>query len=245
MPLTYVLPVHNEEATLADCLARLRAHLATQQPGSDVLLVENGSKDGSADLARRLAAQPHPVPVYAYSLREAGIGHAYDRGIREALRLGGPSPARWLVLSAADLPFGFSDLTQARPHLDDPRAPLLIGSKAHPESVVQVSTERAVATRAYRIVRRMVAGMRTGDSQGTLFLRLDVAARLVDVIRARDFFYSTELVFHVEREGRPIIELPVMVAPERRSSTVRPARDGAKMLMGLLRLVSGWGRIDG
>jgi glycosyltransferase involved in cell wall biosynthesis len=242
MRLSYVLPVHNEEAILADNVARLRAVLGAHE-GSRILLIENGSRDGSAALALRLAATVHPVPVLAYSLPLAGIGHAYDRGMREVLALDGADRDHWLVLSAADLPFGFSDLEHALPNLRDSAAPLLIGSKAHPQSEVHVPRQRAIATQLYRRIRRGVAGMRTGDSQGSLFVRLDLAAQLVDLIRSRDFFYSTELVFHVERMGHPVVELPVTVEPEARASTVKPVRHGAKMFMALLRTVRRWGRV--
>lgn len=242
MLLTYVLPVHNEEAILADNVARLRTVLEGH-PGSRILLVENGSRDGSFAVAKRLEGVTRSVSVHAFSLPLAGIGHAYDRGMREALVLDGASPSRYLVLTAADLPFGFTDLEQVLPHLADPNAPLFIGSKAHPESTVHVSRERAVATRVYRGLRRAVAGMRTGDSQGSIFLRQDVAARLLDLIVTRDFFYSTELVYHAERLRHPIVELPVTVAPEARASTVRPLKHGTAMLLALLRTVRTWGRI--
>jgi dolichyl-phosphate beta-glucosyltransferase len=242
MPLIYVLPVHNEEAVLGGNVARLRSALE-RHPGASMLLVENGSRDGSAALARRLAEEPHAVRARAFSLPEAGIGHAYDRGLREALRLVGASTAHWAVLTAADLPFGFTDLEQAIPHLDDQAGPLLIGSKAHPRSQVHAPRRRVLATTIYRGLRRTLAGMRAGDSQGSVFLRLDVAARLVDLVTARDFFYSTELVFHAERLRHPIIELPVVVAPESRASTVRPLRHGAAMLVDLVRTVGRFGRI--
>jgi len=242
MLLTYLLPVHNEEAILADSVARLRAVLA-RHPGSRILLVENGSHDGSFALAKRLEGVAESVSVNAYSLPEAGIGHAYHRGMREALVLDGAAPSRYVVLTAADLPFAFTDLEQALPHLADTRAPILIGSKAHPRSTVRVSRERAIATRVYRGLRHAVAGMRTGDSQGSIFLRLDVVEKFLDLIVSRDFFYSTELVYHAERLGHPIVELPVTVAPEARASTVRPLRHGSAMMLALLGTVRRWGRI--
>ncbi len=85
--------------------------------------------------------------------------------------------------------------------------------------------------------------MRTGDSQGSIFMRMDVVKRFLDLVVSRDFFYSTELVFHAERLGHPIVELPVTVAPEARASTVRPLRDGSAMMLALFRLVRRWGRI--
>ena len=243
MPLVYVLPVHNEAAILARNVASLRQTLDAFA-GSRILLAENGSGDPSLAIARELAAQPGSVPVQALTIASAGIGHAYDLGIRQALAEITDTAEHWLVLTAADLPFGFSDLNQAVPFLP-PGQPvsLLIGSKAHPRSQVHVSPKRALASQVYRVFRRIVAGMRSGDSQGSIFLRLDLARRLVPLIESRDFFYSTELVFHAERLGVPIVELPVALQPEQRGSTVRPWRDGTSMLRSLLRQVHRWGRV--
>lgn len=242
MLLTYILPVHNEETILADNVARLRAVLR-HHPGSRIVLVENGSHDRSFAVAKRLEGSADGVSVHALSVPAAGIGHAYHRGMQEALSIDGAAPSRYVVLTAADLPFAFTDLEQALPHVAHARAPILIGSKAHPGSTVRVSRERAAATLIYRCLRRAVAGMRTGDSQGSIFVRMDVVPTFLDLVVSRDFFYSTELVFHAERLGQAIVELPVTVAPEARASTVRPLRHGSAMMLALLRTVRSWGRI--
>ena len=245
MALIYVLPVHNEAAILARNVENLRWTLEAFA-GSRILLAENGSRDSSLAIARELAAQPGSVAVQALTIASAGIGHAYDLGIRQALADITDTTEHWLVLTAADLPFGFSDLSHAVPFLGPGQtASLLMGSKAHPRSQVHVSPERALASQVYRALRRIVAGMRSGDSQGSIFLRLDMASLLVRLIESRDFFYSTELVFHAERLGLPIVELPVVVQPEQRESTVRPWRHGISMLRSLLRQVHRWGRVPG
>jgi len=98
--------------------------------------------------------------------RLAGIGHAYDLGIRQALADITDTTEHWLVLTAADLPFGFSDLSHAVPFLGPGQtASLLMGSKAIPEQV-HVSPERALASQVYRALRRIVAGMRSAIPRG-------------------------------------------------------------------------------
>jgi len=213
--LTVVLPVHNEEQMLAANVARMARRLRAMQGA--IYLVENGSRDRSWELARGLEGSCESVPVQAFRELSAGIGYAYQRGIEEALRAERNDSARkghWVLLSAADLPFGFTDLDGAEALLtagDGCRT--LIGSKAHPQSQVSVSLERRLASMAYRQARRLVLGMRTADSQGTVFLRLDLAAALVGQVRSRDFFYSTELIYLVERSGERVLELPVTLEP--------------------------------
>jgi dolichyl-phosphate beta-glucosyltransferase len=238
--LSYVVPVHNEERILASSVNRLVERLEAF-PGSQVLLVENGSRDGSWALAGQLAGGTRGGRVRAFREAQAGIGYAYHRGLSElgcAGRQGadaGRADEHWAVLTAADLPFDFTDLDQALPHLRG-GARLLIGSKAHPDSRLQIGLQRRLASRAYRLARRLVLGMKCGDSQGSVFIRADLAAALVPRIQSRDFFYSTELIFLAERAGERVLEVPVVLAPSLRGSTVRPLRDGLVMGRQLFRL---------
>jgi dolichyl-phosphate beta-glucosyltransferase len=243
MRLSYVLPVHNEEAVLALNVARLRAHLSNY-PGAEIILVENGSRDDSWRVACALAERPGSVPIRAFRVSSAGIGYAFDRGLREIIATASDATRRWAILTATDLPFDFTDLDAAGPFLgQNGPPPLLIGSKAHPASIVDVPYQRRLASWLYRQARHFIAGMRTMDSQGSIFVRLDVAARLVPQVQARDFFYTTELVLHTERLGERIVELPVTLAPSRRASTVRPLRHGTAMCLALVRETMRGGRV--
>ena len=227
LELVYVLPVHNEETILGANVARVVEYLE-RFDATHVYLVENGSRDASWSVARGLE-RGGPVTVRAFHEPSAGIGYAYDRGLNEAIAAFGPSTGHWAVLTAADLPFGFTDLEAALPHLDAGTARILIGSKAHPASVVDRTPERRVMSAVYRGARRAIVGMRVGDSQGSVFLRLDLAASLVTRIRARGFFYTTELCHYAERAGETIVELPVVLEEAKRASTVKPLKHGLEM----------------
>lgn len=224
--LVYFLPVHNEQTVLATNVARLREHLA-RFSGAEIFLLENGSRDTSWTIAQELAKQPGTT---AFKEDHAGIGYAYHRGFEEALARFGPSKTTWAVLTAADLPFGFSDLDAAMVHLDSGRSRILMGSKAHPDSSVGRGAQRWAMSQAYRLARRALLGMRVGDSQGSVFVRLDLAAELAPKVESRGFFYSTELCHHAEKAGETIVELPVVLEESKRASTVRPLKHGTEML---------------
>lgn len=239
--LVYVLPVHDDETILAENVARL-VSCVSRHPGTEVFLVENGSKDASWRIAQEIEASTRDGAVRAFREENAGIGYAYHRGLEEALARFGPSKDRWAILTASDLPFGFSDLEAALSHLGRPDARILMGSKAHPDSRANTGTLRRAMSYTYRAARRAIVGMRVGDSQGSVFLRLDLAAELAPKIESRNFFYSTELCHFAERAGETIVELPVVLAESRRPSTVKPWRDSTTMARQLLALRNQRGR---
>jgi glycosyltransferase involved in cell wall biosynthesis len=243
--LTYILPVHNETATLRQSVTRIYERLRTLSVAAwRILLVENGSRDASAALVSTLAeeyARAHnggEPPVLAFAEPEAGIGVGYYRGIQEALDRFGEGDDHWIVLTAADIPFGFSDLEAflaAQP--SQPRVSVFIGSKAHPKSHVDTSPRRKLASAVFRALTWSVLRLKTRDSQGVFFLRASYAAMVCPSIRSRDFFYSTELVYRSERAGESIVELPVhYVAEKKRQSTVRLGRDGLRVARKMLDL---------
>jgi dolichyl-phosphate beta-glucosyltransferase len=238
MKLSWVLPVHNDEMTIAANVARLAGH-TKQFGGSEILLVENGSRDASWEECRKLDGELEGgVRVRAFREPNAGIGFAYARGLAELETLHGPDTERWAVLTGSDLPWGFTDLDSALPLMKSGRAPVLIGSKAHPESRAFGGYKRFAMSMAFRVLRRLLVGMKTGDSQGSFFVRLDVAVSLAHRIVSRDFFYTTELVWFAEPLPDGVVEVPATIEPSQLvgTTTVRPLKHGTAMLKQLIEL---------
>ena len=224
--LSYVLPVHNQEHILAHSVSRLHERLS-ELPGSEIVLVENGSSDASAELCLRLAADQHSSRVAVCAVDSpTGMGHALRRGMQIAR-------GEVVVLTAADLPFGFTDLDAFLAEPERPR--LAIGSKAHPRSRVDVSLQRRLMSGLFRGLRAAVLGLRVGDSQGTVFLESRLARRILPHLACGDFLISTEVVCWAIQFGAHAVELPV-VYPRSGGTTVSPLRDSARMAAGLFAL---------
>lgn len=236
--LSWILPVHNNERLIAANVARLVEH-TKQFERSEIVLVENGSRDASWEQCEKLDGDHIGVRVRAFRESKAGIGFAYARGLAELEKLHGPDSRRWAVLTASDLPFGFTDLESALPLMHSGRAPVIIGSKAHPESRAFAGWKRLAMSTVYRMARRALVGMKTGDSQGSFFIRLDVAVPLAHRIVARDFFYTTELVYYAEPLPEGVVEVPTVIEPSQLvagATTVRPLKHGTAMLKQLVAL---------
>ena len=80
--LSIILPAHNEATRLPRALQNLDAYLARQPYRAEVIVVENGSSDGTADVARAFAAEHPYVRVFEEATR--GKGLAIKRGMLEA-----------------------------------------------------------------------------------------------------------------------------------------------------------------
>lgn len=239
-PLRFVVPVHNDAEVIEKTVEILAGELG-KRPASEghheIALIENGSVDASWEVAQRLAGDRGGVMVLAFREESAGLGYALARGAREFLAREPNPSAVWIMLTASDLPFGFTDLDAFDAwHARSPGGRIAIGSKAHAQSVVPTTPLRSVMSVVFRAARFALIGMRTGDSQGTFFVRGDLLAAHHEKIVARDYFWTTELVYFAEQAHEPIEELPVRIAPQRRASTVRPFKHGSRMFRALLEL---------
>ncbi|MGH9039268.1 MAG: glycosyltransferase [Acidimicrobiia bacterium] len=225
--LSYLVPVYNEELTIPDTTKVLVERLA-EFSNSEVVLIENGSTDASPalveDLARTLSG-PHVRVVAAHS--DKGVGNALRTGMQLA------SGDLWAI-TAADLPFGFSDLDQVLSM--DPRPALVIGSKAHPQSRIGASAKRRLMSSVFRQARELMLGLGVGDTQGTVFIDGALGRRIVHHLQATDYFVTTELIAFATRFGVEPIEVPVDYQAPRSGSKVRPVRDGTSMALALFDL---------
>lgn len=224
--ISYVLPVHNQEGVIATSVERLLARLRGV-PGSEIILVENGSTDSSPALCARLAGSSADGGVAIRVARsDTGMGNALRRGIAIAT-------GDILVLSAADLPFGFTDLDALL--ATDPRPRLAIGSKAHRRSRTRIPAVRRTMSQAFRLLRFAVLGLRVRDSQGTILIDAQLAREIAPHLRCGDFLISTEIIAWGARLGATPVELPItyIATP---GSTVSPLSDSLRMARGLFAL---------
>lgn len=224
--LSYVVPVHNQELVLRLRMTAL-AHRLREFPGSEILLVENGSADGSAQLVEQLSEE-----LDGKGVRVAAT--TSTKGFGAALRLGMQlATGDTVILTAADLPFDFTDLdgwlAAGCPQLG-------IGSKAHPDSVVDVSIKRALMSRGFRWARGMLLDLQVADSQSVTFVDIGLVRRVLPRLRCEGFLITTEVIAWAVWLGATPVEFPVVYPRKPGRSTVRPVRDALNMAWGLLEL---------
>ncbi len=226
--LDVVVPVHNEEHTLAACVHRLHDQLEATYPYPfRITVVDNASSDTTREVATRLAAQ---LPaVRTITMAEKGRGRALKRA--------------WLASDALVLAYLDVDLSSDLDALWPLVAPLMsghsdlaIGTRLHRSSRVVRGTRRELVSRCYNLL--LHASLRVGftDAQcGLKAIRADVAAELLPHVEDPAWFFDTELLVLAERSGLRIHEVPVdwYDDPDSRVDVVATARDD---LRGIVRM---------
>jgi glycosyltransferase involved in cell wall biosynthesis len=223
--LSVVIPMHNSASVIESTVRAWKDYLTSGR--TELILVENGSRDATWEVAQRLADPTDHVEIRL--LRSAkGMGNALRAGILA-------SAGRRVLLSADDLPFGFDDLANAPIHGADAR--VVIGSKAHRESRIRRSLARQVFTIGFRGMRFLVLGSRIGDTQGTFLVEGDLLRAYAPELDERGFLFTTQFAVFAERDGVSIAEIPVTLrrAVIAKESTVRLS-DIGDMGRGLWRL---------
>jgi dolichyl-phosphate beta-glucosyltransferase len=223
--VTYVIPVHNQIAELRKTVRLLVARLG-HLPGSEIILVENGSTDGSGPLCISLAASLDSDEVAVRVTTSAkGMGYAWRRGMAMAR-------CEMLVLTAADLPFGFTDLDG---YLGlTPRPLLVMGSKTHRDSQIETPALRRAMSAGFGLLRAGLIGLDI-DTQGSVLIHRSLAQVLVPHLRAGDYLIGAEINAWAVHEGVTPLEVPVVYTASGRS-TVSPIRDSVAMAAGLFSL---------
>jgi len=224
---SFVLPVHDHALGIEHTLRSLAERLEAGR--DEILVIENGSTDGSWNEIQGIASEwPRDAVALTIAKSEPALGTAYRVGSLLAV-------GRTVVLTADDLPFGFSDLEQFS-QISDP-GPIAIGSKAHPASMVSRSIVRRGLTTSFYWLRRLILGSRTGDSQGTFFVDRDLLQAFARTSRETGYLWTTELVVACEAIGLSPLEMPVTLRGDHGAHESRVSLlDSVRASVGLLRL---------
>ncbi len=232
-----VVPTYDEAQTLPGTLARLR----TAVPEADVLVVDDGSPDGTGELAERAAADDPAVHVLHRSGKQ-GLGKAYVAGFGWALARGydvvvemdadgshQPEELPRLLAAFADGPGG-----------PDARVDLVIGSRWVPGgSVVNWPWHREVLSRGANTYTRLAMGLPVRDATaGFRAYRAPVLAALhLAEVASAGYCFQIDMAWRVHLSGGVIREVPIRFVERQQG---RSKMSNRIVVEALLR-VTGWG----
>ena len=226
-----VIPAYNERNRIEACL-RAVADWVRSRPGGwdwEVILVDDGSTDGTRGIARRLADDLGLPLEIRWHDRNRGKG----RALREGVLASSGDP---VLISDVDLSTPLTEWVKLAERL--PTHPVAIGSRALQEKLVRRKQPvyRRLLGKGGNVLVRMFAVPGIRDTQcGFKLFRGDVARDLFREARVNRFAYDMEILFLARRKGLAIAEVPVLWfnSPE---SKVSLLRDALPTLWDLLRL---------
>lgn len=196
-----VIPTYNEALNLRAIVGRVRA----AQPGLDVLVVDDGSPDGTGAIADEIAAEDPAVTVL-HRTEKAGLGAAYLHGFAVALERG------YDVVGEMD-----ADGSHQPEQLDRLVAGLLdadlvIGSRwVRGGSVENWSKRREALSRGGNLYVRMLLGMKVRDATAGFRLFRSTTLEAVDLatVESTGYVFQTDMTWRTVRAGLRVREVPI------------------------------------
>jgi dolichol-phosphate mannosyltransferase len=208
-----ILPTYDEAANIEAVVRAVLPVLQAASPdGARVLIVDDGSPDGTGVIADRLAQEHEAVDVLHRPTR-GGLGPAYLAGFHRALAAG----AGLVLEMDADFSHDPADVTRLVRACD--AADLALGSRyVAGGGITNWGLGRRLVSRGGSWYARVVLGLRVRDLTGGFkcFRREVLEAIDLPSIRSRGYAFQVELTYRAVRAGFSIVEVPI-VFHERRA----------------------------
>lgn len=219
--LSVVIPAYNEEQRLGPTLARIKEYLAAQDYSSEVLVVDNGSRDRTIEVAQMANVEVIEEP-------RRGKGAAVRTGMLAAR-------GEYALFSDADLSTPIEELEKLMGEIEK-GADVAIASRGLPDSnlVKRQPWYREMVGRGGNLLVRLVAVRGIADTQcGFKLFPREIARRVFAAQRLTGAAFDVEVLFIVQHAGWRIAEVPVtwIDSPDTRFHRVRDSLDALKDLI--------------
>jgi dolichol-phosphate mannosyltransferase len=198
-----VVPTYNEKENIR----RLITTVLEEDPRLEMLIVDDGSPDGTGDIVDEIAA--HQPRVHClHREKKMGLGTAYRAGFKWALA----RDYAYIFEMDADFSHDPNHLPQFLDAIKD--ADLVLGSRYRGGKVTVVNwpMTRLLLSYGANIYARIVTGMRLDDSTGGFkcFRRQVLEAIDLDDVRSNGYAFQIEMSFRATRKKFRIVEIPIV-----------------------------------
>lgn len=233
MNVSLIIPAYNEASRIPPTISKIADYLRSRGESWEVIVVDDGSRDGTASAARA-EAETSALPIQVVEMPvNRGKGAAVRAGVLE-------SRGEWVLISDADLSTPIEEWEKLR----HSAARIAIGSRALDETLIlrkQPWYRRTMGKTFNRFVQLFsIRGIK--DTQcGFKLIEGALARELFAQAKIDRFAYDVEILSMARRRGVEIAEVPVVWvnSPESKVSVVT---DSLRMLRDLVRIRFGSNR---
>jgi dolichyl-phosphate beta-glucosyltransferase len=224
-----VIPAYNESARIRTSIEKILAHIQSQVWNAEVLIVNDGSTDDTAEIVRSYAAQNSALHLVE-NPGNRGKGYSVRNGMLHA-------NGEFILFSDADLssPIQEADKLFAAIHAG---ADVAMGSRW---LRVELQTQRQplyrqLFGRIFNLALRIILGLHYRDTQcGFKAFTLRAARQIFPLQHIERWGFDPEILYLARRFGFRVEEVPVRWA-HREGTRINPLRDGLRMLVEILKI---------
>ena len=230
-PFTAVIPCFNEEARIGDTLRVTLDYLASNAPDSELIVVNDGSTDATAAIAREKLDGARIQTRLLENFPNRGKGAAVRSGLLAAREPIG-------LFFDADLSTPLGETPKLIEPIANGEVDIAFGSRALDRSLIGVHQpwRREQGGRVFNLLVRVATSLPFWDTQcGFKAFQLDVCRPILEAAHVNGFAFDVELLFLAHRAGLRIREIPVRWN-HAEGSKVNFFRDSLRMLREVIAL---------
>ena len=233
-PFSVVIPCFNEAARIGETLRLTLDYLAANSPDSELIVVNDGSADATAAIARERMKDAKIQTRLLENFPNRGKGAAVRSGLLAAREPIG-------MFSDADLSTPLGETPKLIDPIANGQIDIALGSRALDRGLIGIHQpwRREQAGRAFNLLVRIATGLPFWDTQcGFKAFRLDVCRPVLEAARLDGFAFDVELLYLAQHAGLRIREIPVRWN-HAEGSKVSFFRDSLRMLREVIALRAG------
>lgn len=206
--ISVVIPAYNEAERIAHCLRETHRTMTELGADFELIVVDDGSYDGTLSVAQLAAGDLGEVRVIGYP-ENLGKGYALVEGAMEAR-------GDLILFVDADLDVHPRQLGLLYGVLIGLDADVVIGSKLHPSSTIEYPLKRRILSTGYYLLVWLLFRLPVRDTQtGLKLYKAETLRRVAGRLLVKRFAFDLEALANVHRVGGRIAEAPVVVTRER------------------------------
>ncbi len=199
--VSIVLPAYNEAARIESTVERTADALREITSSFEIIIAEDGSKDGTDRLCEALAKK-HDFVVHLHSKERLGRGRALNCAFKT-------SKGEILGYIDVDLATDMKHLRELIQYISD-GYDFATGSRMLPDSRVNRPFKRGLASKGFNFLTRMMLGSKLYDHQcGFKSFKRGSIFKILDEVKDTHWFWDTELLVRAQHAGFSVKEFPV------------------------------------
>lgn len=200
--LSFVIPAYNEENSIETALGTLDEIVKDRKLPYEIVVVDDGSKDKTLLRAIKYARKNGHVKVVSYTKNE-GKGHAVRTGFMQ-------TSGDVVVFADSDMDIDLGTVSKYVDALE--HGDIVIASKWHPDSVVNMALTRRILSHGFNVLVRLLTGAKLRDTQvGLKAMRKSALADIFPRLCVKRYAFDVELLSVANLYGLKIIQMPAQL----------------------------------